>query len=53
MANSLDQEAILVAAIFHDSGYGISENRKLHAQDSAVVAREYLAKQDATPAGKK
>lgn len=39
----IDMEALQIAAIFHDMGYGLNkENMDHHAEDGAVLSKEYL-----------
>lgn len=40
----IDREALLIAAIFHDSGYSVAETRMEHAPVGAHLARKYLEK---------
>jgi uncharacterized protein len=40
--SKIDREAVLVASIFHDSGYAISIESTEHAKNSAIICRQYL-----------
>lgn len=41
--NELDMEALQIATILHDIGYSLNkEDMRSHAQDGAVLSREYL-----------
>lgn len=40
------QEILLTAAIFHDSGYALSEDSRQHARGSVEVFRTYAAEHD-------
>jgi uncharacterized protein len=37
----VDKEALLIAALFHDSGYALSPHSKAHAENSEKIFREY------------
>ena len=42
-ADKIDMEALRIATIFHDIGYSLNkENMHSHAEDGAVLCREYL-----------
>lgn len=42
-ASEIDMEALQIATIFHDIGYSLNkEDMHYHAQDGAVLCREYL-----------
>lgn len=42
-ANEINMEALQIATIFHDIGYSVNhENQSSHAEDGAVLTREYL-----------
>lgn len=43
---NVEESALHIATIFHDSGYGILEDRKQHAQSSALICRRYLEDQE-------
>lgn len=45
----LDSEALSIAAIFHDVGYGDVENIQNHAETSAICCREYLESKEYPP----
>lgn len=38
---TIDEEALLIAALFHDIGYGLYEGEGSHAEKSAKLFREY------------
>ncbi len=40
----INEEAILVSAIFHDVGYGIGIDNDQHAENSAKICKDYLIK---------
>ncbi|MCK9537104.1 MAG: HD domain-containing protein [Bacilli bacterium] len=40
--NQINKEAVLVAAIFHDVGYGIDGDNDNHAENSAQICHDYL-----------
>ncbi|NLX69831.1 MAG: HD domain-containing protein [Clostridiales bacterium] len=39
---SIDREAVLVSAIFHDVGYALSSDGVKHAENSALICEKYL-----------
>ncbi len=40
--SNVNKEAILVAALFHDIGYGYSSDDSKHAENSAILCQRYL-----------
>lgn len=38
----IQEQELHVATIFHDSGYGILEDRNQHAKSSVIICRDYL-----------
>jgi len=41
--NEIDKESLLIAAVFHDSGYALSHNGAEHAKNSAIIFDRYAA----------
>lgn len=42
----VNREVLYTAAVFHDVGYGIGEDKCLHAEESARVFAEYAKEQN-------
>lgn len=45
----INREALMVAAIFHDVGYGVTVESERHAEYSAKICEEYLYNHGFTP----
>ena len=44
--DTINKNVIFIAALFHDVGYGISEDSKNHAENSVIIFENYCKKLD-------